>query len=522
MEETIIQPYETGTTNKAKNLISLNYTNQDFWSLKSKLVQFIKERFGPNGTVLPNTFNDFVEADLGVMLMEIFAFVGDTLSFKTDQIANELFIDTVNEIENAFRLAKLVGFQPQPPIAARSLWSGTISSALTTELSIETPIMATTVAGDKTIRIELFAADINKNPIYDAPIIIPAGSTYNTNIVGLEGKSIIERSYATGEIGQIVSLNESPVIWDSIRVKIDGLAWEKVDYFTDSQPRREFRVEFDSNWNGYIIFGNNRAGLVPSQNSLIEVTYRVGGGTIGNIVTGAVSYQMQIAVPGLNYSVPVSFTNYTKGEFGYDGDTIDDVKRKLPLWIKTQNRIVTGEDYKVFCDYFTTPYSGSIGKSAVALREYGCAANIIDIYVLAKSGESDLQLASNELKVALNEELNKKKMMTDFICLKDGSVFYLDISIDVIMDKMYKKNEKEIDSQIRTKLSEFFSLNNWNYGQSLTEKNIIKTLSSIKELQEIDVNFTATNTGEDLATTVDVKFYEIIRPYDIAITFRYE
>jgi hypothetical protein len=111
-----IQPYKQTNIQNRPTPVNLNYTNQDFWSMKARLISFTKEKFG-------DQFNDFVESSLALMLIENWAFIADTLSFKIDQIANEVFIDTVTEIENAFRLAKLVGYQPQPPIAAKSMYS---------------------------------------------------------------------------------------------------------------------------------------------------------------------------------------------------------------------------------------------------------------------------------------------------------------------------------------------------------------------------------------------------------------
>ena len=70
-----VNPYAIGSTNQQQQTISLNYTNQDFWSMKARLVQFCEQRFGPSGTVLPNSFNDFVESDLAIMLIENFAFI---------------------------------------------------------------------------------------------------------------------------------------------------------------------------------------------------------------------------------------------------------------------------------------------------------------------------------------------------------------------------------------------------------------------------------------------------------------
>ena len=129
-----VTPYDVSSLVKKPNLVNLNYTNQDFWSMKSRLIDFIKSNF-------TNTFNDFVESDLAIMLIENWAYIADTLSFKIDQVANEIFIDTVTEVDNAFRLATLVGFKPQPPIGGRSLWSATINNLLDTNLEIPTPIV---------------------------------------------------------------------------------------------------------------------------------------------------------------------------------------------------------------------------------------------------------------------------------------------------------------------------------------------------------------------------------------------
>lgn len=516
-----VSPYDQSGIVKNPNIFNLNYTNQDFYSMKTRLVDFINERFGPDGTVIPNTFNDFVESDLAIMLIENWAFLADTLSFKMDQIVNELFIDTVTEVENAFRLSKLVGFKPQPPIAARSLWSATINNPILTDITIETPLIVDVVSGGDSITIELFQADSNNIPKFEQDILLPAGSIVNQSIVGLEGRTYESLFTGTGEPAQNIELGFFPVIDGSIKIEVDGFTWTKVDFFTDSNPRREYRVEFDSEYHAYAIFGNNRAGLIPSQGSQIQATFRVGGGTAGNIITGFVEKQSQIVVPGLSFNVPVTFRNYTKGEFGYNGDGIEDIRRKLPLWLSTQNRAVSGEDYKILADQFTTLYHGQIGKSTAILRNHGCAANIIDLYVLAKDGDDDLEEAGNELKVDLNDELNIKKMLTDFVCIRNGEVIYVDVSIDVNMDKFYRKFEPEYTINIQRKVNEFFSLNNWDYGKTLRDTDIIKELSDIKEVNGYDITF-VTDDADNSGNIVSTKFFEIIRPDDIVISFVFE
>jgi hypothetical protein len=509
-----ITPYTQSQIITTPNIFNLNYTNQDFWSMKTRLIEFIRQKFGAE-------FSDFVESSLAIMLIENWAFLADTLSFKMDQTANEIFIDTVTEIENAFRLAKLVGFQPQPPIAARSLWTATLNNPVLTDVVIPAPFDLQVSTGNQQLFIELFPADANNNPIFDQDIIIPAGSVANASIIGLEGITRLLETTGNGTVGQTIALTEIPVIYDSVRVSVDGVVWTEVDYFTDSQPRREFRVEFDSTYQAFVIFGNNRAGIVPSQGSSIAITYRQGGGSIGNIVSGTIEKQTIINVPGLEFSVPVGLRNYTKGEFGYDGDTIEDIRNKLPAWVRVQNRAVTGLDYKTLADQFATPYQGQIGKSTAVLRNYGCSGNIIDLYILAMDGNDKLKQASNELKVELENHIDSLKMLTDFVCIRDGQIVYVDTNLDVVLDRFYRKFEDELRIKIQRRITSFFSLQNWDYGDTLRDSDIVKILSDLSEVERYEVNF-VTNNPQNGGSNVVTKFYEIVRPDVLDITFTYE
>lgn len=509
-----ISPYAQSEIVSKPNIFNLNYTNQDFWSMKTRLVEFCRQKFDKE-------FSDFVESSLAVMLIENWAFLADTLSFKMDQIANEIFINTVTEIENAFRLAQLVGFQPQPPIAARTLWTASLNNPILTQVVIPAPFDLSVRAGDRSIAIELFPADANNDPIFEQDIILPAGSVVNASIVGLEGRTRSVESTGTGEVGMSIPLGFFPVIYDSVRVDVDGVRWTQVDYFTDSQPRREYLVSFDSEYRAFIMFGNNRAGLIPSQGSKIVVTYRQGGGAIGNIVSGTVEKQTIVNVPGLEFSVPVNFRNYTKGQFGYDGDTLEDIRRKLPAWVRAQDRAVTGLDYKTLADQFTTPYQGQVGKSTAVLRNYGCAGNIVDIYVLARNGESGLEEASNELTVALQDFMEEHKMLTDFVCIRDGVVVLTDVTVDVVLDRTYRKFEDELREKIRRKVDAFFSLPRWEYGDTLRDSDLVKTLSEVREVSRYEVTF-VTADDDNSGQTVTTKFYEIIRPDTIDVSFSYE
>jgi len=509
-----IQPLDQSSVVRTPQLTSLNYTNQDYWSMKNRLRDLIRQKF-------PKDFNDLIESSLAIMLIELWAYLADLLSFKMDQNVNEVYIDSVTEIDNAFRLARLVGFEPTPPIAATAWFSATINNVLATDLIIPGGLDFRLVSNTTPITYEIFPADTNNNPLYDEDIVITAGSLTNTNIIGVEGRTNRTLFTGTGEAGQSFLLPFGPVIHDSIRVNVDGIRWRKVDYFTDSQPRLEYRVEFDSGYNAYIIFGDNTGGMIPSSGSTIEAIFRVGGGTVGNIITGFVDTQRNVTVPGFEFSIPVTFFNYTKGDHGYDGDGLEDIRRKLPAWVRAQDRCVTGEDYKTLADLFYTANHGQIGKSTAVLRNYGCAANIVDLYVLARSGTLDLERASDDLKADLMAEIDDKKMLTDYVCIRDGIKVMVDVVIDLTVDKFYKKLKDELHVKVNNKVIEFFALSRWEYGKTLRDGDLMKFLSDIKELGQIDVTFT-TDDPENSGTIVTTKFDEIIRPDTISINFVFE
>ena len=509
-----LKPYKLGANNLRPQIFSLNYTNQDFWSMKSRLVSYIKEKFGTE-------FNDFVESSLGIMLIENWAFIADTLSFKTDQIANEVFIDTVTELENALRLAKLVGFDPQPPIAGKSLWSARVQNTYNVDLEIPAPFPVDIVNNNVTTTIELFPSDALNRPIYDENIYITTGSLINSNIVGIEGRTYNDTFGAVGGTDQAYLLSYNPVLLDSIRVSVDGVKWDQVKYFTESAPRREYRVEYNSDYSAYIIFGNNRAGYIPPTCSTIQAVYRVGGGPSGNIVSNFVNTQTLVTIPGEVYTAVVNLTNYTKGEYGYSGDTIDDIRYKIPIYNQTQNRCVSGSDYKNYANLFTTPYNGVMGKANAVLRHSGCSANIIELFILAKVNSLDLAKANSQFKYEFMQYMNENKMMTDYLSILDGEIILTNVSVNVVLDKYYKKFEDEIKFNMNSRIENFFYLNNWDYEQNLRDVDIIKALSDMQQPSRYDIYFT-TSDPDNSGKVVRARYFEIIRPESISISFTYE
>jgi hypothetical protein len=92
-------------TNVKKNLKlkrQRNYLARDFDSFRTELLQYAQ-------TYFPDKIQDFSEASVGGMLLDLVAFVGDTTSFYLDHQFNELRLDTAVERKNVERLVRLTG-----------------------------------------------------------------------------------------------------------------------------------------------------------------------------------------------------------------------------------------------------------------------------------------------------------------------------------------------------------------------------------------------------------------------------
>jgi hypothetical protein len=109
------------------NTKAVQYLNKDFDSLKAQLINFAK-------TYYPNTYNDFTEASPGMMLIEMASYVGDVLSFYTDNQIQENFLQFAKQRKNLLALAYNFGYRPK------------VTSASSVEVSVYQVVPSTIVS----------------------------------------------------------------------------------------------------------------------------------------------------------------------------------------------------------------------------------------------------------------------------------------------------------------------------------------------------------------------------------------
>lgn len=103
---------------------SADFTSYDFETLRKTMIDYLR-------TYYPEDFNDFTDSSEYIALIDLIAFLGQSLAFRADLNARENFIDTAQRQDSVFKLSRLVGYSPKRNNPASGLLK--VDSVSTTE-----------------------------------------------------------------------------------------------------------------------------------------------------------------------------------------------------------------------------------------------------------------------------------------------------------------------------------------------------------------------------------------------------
>ena len=91
-----------------------DFKSYDFETLRRTMVAYIKENY-------PDDFNDFVESSEYVALIDLIAYIAQSLSFRVDLNARENFLETASRRSSILRLARLINYNAKRNLPATGL-----------------------------------------------------------------------------------------------------------------------------------------------------------------------------------------------------------------------------------------------------------------------------------------------------------------------------------------------------------------------------------------------------------------
>ena len=307
---------------------NVTYTDRDFDSLRTRLIALLK-------SVFPD-WSDFDVAGFGNILLEMFCFVGDVLTFYQDAQARESRLVIATQRKNVIALARMLGYTLPGAAAATADVDFSLAAS---------PAADVTIPKGTVVRTQEITEPVEFQILADLTIQAGASPAMATGSVE-HSESHTQLFESTGQKDQQVVLEYTPYLDSSATVKAGGVDYTEATSFLDSKANdRHFVVLVDDSDRATVRFGDGKNGTIPS--GTITVTYKTGGGKKGIVDAGKIAVIEGSLSDAHGTPVQVSVTNPKASSGGQDRQSIALARVLAPASLRTLSRTVSREDFEV-------------------------------------------------------------------------------------------------------------------------------------------------------------------------------
>ncbi len=414
------------------NLIArhIDYTDKDFDAIKARLIALLQ-------TVFPE-WSDFSVASFGNMLLEMYAFVGDIITFYADNQARESRLVTATQRKNVIALCRMLGYRLKGARAA--------TAEVTFELR-QIPSADVIIAAGTIVRTQEVTNAIKFQLMSDITIL--AGSDPPIGMGIVEHSKTHEQLFDSKGLANLdLRLKRAPYLDGTAHVRAANGEYVERENLLGSDPNDlHYSVLVDENDRALLRFGNGVSGMPPT--GTIRVTYKTGGGIEGNVDAGRIAV-IEGAFSDINGNpVQVSVTNAQPASGGARRQSIASAKLLAPESLRAMTRSVAREDFEI--------NARRLPEVARALMLTSNEDTTIDenagvLYVIARGGG----MPTEALKAKVYEQVTKH-----YPCTLTFQVHVLDpvfLTID-ILSRVYLKEDAQADevrTQIIERLTDYF------------------------------------------------------------------
>ena len=146
----------------------INFSSYDFSTIRTAMINYIRLNY-------PESFNDWIESSEFVALIDLLAYLGQSLAFRMDLNTRENFLETATRRDSIFKLARMLGYQPQRSIPASGLLQ--ITSVITDQPVIDPD-------GNNLQNIQINWNDLNNPNWYEQFVLVLSATFNSTNTFG--------------------------------------------------------------------------------------------------------------------------------------------------------------------------------------------------------------------------------------------------------------------------------------------------------------------------------------------------
>ena len=320
-------------------------------------------------------------------------------------------------------------------------------------------------------------------------------------------------TFSTNNTIQTIDIREPSVAEGSIIVSSQEGIFTEIEnmFLADNATSKVFQKVYNEDDSCTLIFGDNARGLSPLAGTPYSAYYRIGGGDRGNIPRNSLDITIPITHSTKGTGI-ATLRNTTYATGGRNAESVEHAKKWAPYTFKTQHRAVTGSDYTTFANQFVST-AGVAGKALAVLRKSGAAANMIDIFVVGKATDSQVERVNITYKQELLDYINKYKMITDHVTIADALVRTIDLSILIHLDREVDIFEEEIKRQVSKIVLDYFNVDNRQFGELFTLADLRREVHKVKDVRFSEVS----NLDKDIR----LNFNEIVQLNNLEINVEF-
>jgi uncharacterized phage protein gp47/JayE len=483
----------------------IDYTSRDFESLKLDLINLVNVRTGYDWVV-----DD--PSDLGSVLLEAVAYMGDIMSYYIDRVANETSVETAVKRETLLKFAELYGYRPSGPIPAQVSVAFTNISTETLDLPIGTQVMAPLTYGPFTeVFFETTQAVVQLQPDQTITVTAREGKTVNTDRPDLINPATnkplpVNLGTSSGLANQEFYIYEPGVVDNSLVVYVgQGVAfgsWRYVDSLADYGPNSLiFTTRIDEDGSTTVVFGDGVNGAIPPVNQLISALYKNSLGIAGNVIANAIKEVTFIPGNGnpeaLSY---LSVSNASAAIGGADADSLEQLRKGIKSAIISRKRAVTLEDY----EKLAMQVSGVAKVKAVA----GVYSSVT-LYVQSPDDGSttpgiyngSTTTAWNTSAAAISAYLEDKIPVGTTVTVQNPTYVPIYLTVALTLADQYKHSAVKLAvSKALLNPGGLFHYDKNEFGRSIPKSSVIATIAGIEGVVSVDITKMNTDNGASSAS----------------------
>lgn len=328
------------------------------------------------------------------------------------------------------------------------------------------------------------------SPYQGADTVSTTAEIYDRRILCTQGLTVVDSFVSPQAVSPsfAVKLSTTPVIHDSVKITVNGESWNNVKNFAKSAPDAyDFIFQTLPSGQSVVIFGDDLLGATIPAGAVIDVTYRIGGGAVGNIPINSFNTSITGLLSSSSSPITVQITNQTGiGTGGQDAETLEQARINIPAASRANDRAVTLEDYQTTAMSFP---GVSFARAVVRTENSLLEGNIVFIYAWTNGPSGSLVNLNPLQKLDLQSFMQTKALGTDLVEIGDGTATPLPVSLRFKVLDGFDVTETSL--LVQSALLSFVDL--LRPGQPVIYSKLFSTLNSISG---VDTLIMATPIGD--------------------------